>query len=366
MIPCDSSQTVLQNYLSKTEQLMNKLLNTHFSGNAKIYAVSDLGFPHDVIRIAGGFATGAFVNWTSDIPFVPIDTCVNVCSVSLFEIDEDIKCLFNSEYFDSIKMKLDTGIYISNFHRGNHFIAYLRSIINGKRYLLLHSSANEYKENFNGLYPVEGNWFFDRIKVFSDGESYIRYLDGKDAEVFYSIAAGLYKFNEIRHEFIAHVILGNHQVNTHPLHFHHYGMPLSTSVAMGCHLSNQGQTLPILTLPGENIYMIKYHHTKHESLMIKNEQFLTPHGWGKRHIGTPLIKLNLEDNIFTLDNESYEIKFGTSLRAHPNLELRDFESTSVTRKEQFLNYLSKLYEYEFVDEFEQIASWNKAGIKVWR
>lgn len=366
MIWYDSTQSVLMDYLSDTEQLMGKLLSKNFSGTARIKTVSDLGFPHDVIRIAGGFATGVFVDWTTNIPFVPVDTCVNVCSVSFFEIKDDIKHLFNDDYFNSVKRKLDNGIYISNFHRGNHFISYLNSVVDGKKYLLLHSSANEYKENFNGLYPVEGNWYFDRIKVFSDGQSYVRYIDGKDAEVFYSIAKGLYEFNEIRHEFIAHVILGEYQENVSPLHFHHYGMPTNTSIAMGCHLSTQDEISPILTLPGESLYMIKYSRVKDKSLMLSDKQFLTPHGWGKRHINTPKMALNLKDNMFTLDEQNYGIRFGTSLRSHPNLELRDFGATSLTRKENFFNYLSKLYEYEIVDEFEQIASWNKAGIKIWR
>lgn len=365
MIHYDSTQAILMNYLSDTEQLMNRLLLKNFSGVARIKTVLDLGFPHDIIRIAGGFATGVFVDWTSNKPFIPVDTCVNVCSVSFFEVKDDITHLFNDDYFDSIKNRLANGIYISNFHRGNHFIAYLNSIVDGKKYLLLHSSANEYKENYNGLYPVEHNWYFDKIKVFSDGKSYIRYLDGKDAEIFYSLAKGLYIFNEIRHEFIAHVILGEYQDNVAPLHFHHYGMPTDNSIGMGCHIINTDEISPILSLPGENLYMIKYHRAKDVSLMVNDKQFLTPHGWGKRHIGIPQMSLNMKDNIFVLDNESYEIKFGTSLRSHPNLELRDFQNDSMSRKESFFNHLSQIYEYDIVDEFKQIASWNKAGVKIW-
>ena len=366
MICYDSSQNILIDYLSGTEQLMGKLLSKKFSGSARIKTVSDLGFPHDVIRIAGGFATGVFVDWDTNMPFVPVDTCVNVCSVSFFEIKDDIKHLFCEEYVNSVKRKLDNSIYISNFHRGNHFISYLNSVTDGKKYLLLHSSANEYKDNFNGLYPVEGNWYFDRIKFFSDGQSYIRYIDGREAELFYSIAKGLYEFNETRHEFIAHVILGDYQEDVSPLHFHHYGMPTNNSIAMGCHLTTQNEILPILTLPGERVYMIKYSRVKDESLMLSDKQFLTPHGWGKRHIDIPKMVLNLKENIFSLDEQNYEIRFGTSLRSHPNLELRDFGATPLVRKENFFNYLSKLYEYKIVGEFEQIASYNKAGIKIWQ
>ena len=78
--------------------------------------------------------------------------------------------------------------------------------------------------------------------------------------------------------------------------------------------------------------MIKYSRVKDKSLMLSDKQFLTPHGWGKRHINTPKMALNLKDNMFTLDEQNYGIRFGTSLRSHPNLELRDFGATSLTRK----------------------------------
>jgi hypothetical protein len=366
MLLYDSTQVVLSQYLNNTEQLMNKLLTKEFAGVATIRVASDLGFPHDVIRIAGGFATGAYVEWTSNIPFVPVDTCVNVCTASFFEVHEDISEVFNEENLTFVKNRLAQGIYISNFHRGNHFIAYLKSINTGKRYLLLHSSANEFKENFNGLYPIEGNWYFDKIKTFSDGHSYLRYLDGREAEVFCSVAEGLYRFNEIRHEFIAHVILADHNAVYYPCHYHHYGMPTNNSVAMGCHLIQNGEIAPVLSLPGENIYMVKFISTAESSLKISESQFLTPHGWGKRHTGTPKISLDLKNNRFSLDDENYEIRFGTSLRAHPNLELRDFETNSSTRKENFFSLLSSIYNYEVTDEFEQIASWNKAGVKRWK
>lgn len=57
MVHYDETQKVLEQYLMSTEMLMNELLSEQFSGCAQIKFASDLGFPHDVIRIAGGFAT---------------------------------------------------------------------------------------------------------------------------------------------------------------------------------------------------------------------------------------------------------------------------------------------------------------------
>lgn len=66
MVHYDETQKVLEQYLMSTEMLMNELLSEQFSGCAQIKFASDLGFPHDVIRIAGGFATGAHVSWISN------------------------------------------------------------------------------------------------------------------------------------------------------------------------------------------------------------------------------------------------------------------------------------------------------------
>ena len=361
----DSTQVVLSQYLHSTEQVLNDLLSTKFSGEARIISAPDLGFPHDVIRIAGGFLTGVYVNWSTNSPFVPVDTCVNVCSVSYLEVLDDITYLFNDRHICSLETYLSKGIYLNNFNRGNHFISYVKSKLSGKHYLVLHSSANEFKENFNGLYPVRNNWFYSHLKKFSNENSYIRYLDGNDAELFYKIAEGLYNFNEIRHEFIFNVFLHDMKYTGEVSHYHHYGMPSSKSVIMGEHLIYKNEVLPILSLPGEDIYMVKFQNVKDDTLKIDDSHYISPHGWGKRHTGVPKLYLNISENKFILDEQVYEIEFGQSLRSHPNLELRDFETSNVSRKDSFFEYLNKMYTFEIVDELSQIASWNKMGIKKW-
>lgn len=364
MIHYDSTQQELQKYLNRTEETFNKLLST-YEGQASIKSSLDLGFPHDVIRIAGGFATGAYVEWNSSQPIIPVDTCVNVCSCSIFELDNDIIDIFNDATFTSINSKLQNGIYVSNFHRGNHFISYINSIITGKKYLLLHSSASEFKSNFNGLYPIKDNWFFDKIKIFTNGNSYIRYIKGKDAELFFKLAQNLIRFNENRHEFIANLFLKKVANVNNVVHHHHYFMPNENSVVMGNHIVASGQTVPILTIPGANIYMVKFLRATDALLYVDNNNFLAPHGWGKRHKQTPKINLNVNSSIFKLDDYEYNIEFGESLRSHPSLELRDFKTSDLNRKEGFLSYLNQIYEYELVDELSQIASYNKDGVVIW-
>ena len=241
----------------------------------------------------------------------------------------------------------------------------MRNEKNGKLYLLLHSSANEFKNNYNGLYPVSGNWYFDNIKTYKYNTRYIRYIEGRDAELFYMISKNLIQFNEVRHNFISHVFLADYTKIKNITHYHHYGMPTSSSIVMGGHIVNNHEIAPVLSLPGEKIFLIKFNRALEKELNINDNSFLTPHGWGKRHKTLPKIILDIEKNVFTLDNESYKIEFGTSLRAHPNLELRDFQNDEKNRIDNFFSYLYQLYDCEIVDIFNQLASINKSGVIKW-
>jgi len=348
MICYDSTQETLCMFLKETEHVFSDLLSSHeFNGCARVMPSIDLGFPHDVIRIAGGFATGAFVQWEAKTPIVPIDTCVNVCSASFYEISDSIQYFFNNEEFAKFNELLKQGIYVSNFHRGNHFISFLKSIRDGKYFLLLHSSASEFKSNYNGLYPSLQSRFREKIKTHYCNGRYIRYIAGDKAELFYKLASNLYEFNSNRHDFIADIIIGDRAKILNSSVFHHYGMPTQSSVVMGSHINKVGDVAPILTLPGKNIFMVKYNRcTKDELFISETSTFLTPHGWGKNHINTPKISFDIKTNKFFLDDESYDIEFGSSLRSHPNLQLREF-SFNKDDENYFFKYLSKNYEYSY-------------------
>ena len=179
MVYFDETQDILSGFLTETKSIFEHLLTEKFGGGqVQIVTSLDLGFPHDVIRLAGGFATGAYVHWDAKDPIIPVDTCVNDCAVSFFEIDKDIRYLFTQYYISQFESRMANTAYKLNFHRGNHFILFVRSIKTGKYYLVLHSSANEFKDNYNGLYPAETNYVHECLKVYNDCGRYIRYLDG--------------------------------------------------------------------------------------------------------------------------------------------------------------------------------------------
>lgn len=88
--------------------------------------------------------------------------------------------------------------------------------------------------------------------------------------------------------------------------------------------------------------MVNFLSAKYEDLYTDRDHFLTPHGWEKRHKGIPQMKLDIKSNKFFLDDIEYNIEFGESLRSHSNLELRDFKTDTVSRKEIFFIFISAI------------------------
>src|SRR5262245_18717740 len=85
----DALQTAIIERLRITEGLLSAAL-TKLDGvhrSAEVIAMPDLGLPQNVTRILGGFFTGALYIWDSDTPFIPVDSTLNACGVSLFGLD---------------------------------------------------------------------------------------------------------------------------------------------------------------------------------------------------------------------------------------------------------------------------------------
>ena len=168
--------------------------------------------PNNILRLAGGFATGMLVVWKCGTPIVPVDTTVNVCSSSYYEFDPislhgiSIKEFFNENKINEIinKGSKSEGLAFS-FNTGNHFLLLCKGKKNGMFYLVLHSSAKQFKDTFLGLYPKPHNWYSGYVKTYEDKSSnrYIRYLKDNEAKQFIAIARMLNRENEDIHNWFA-------------------------------------------------------------------------------------------------------------------------------------------------------------------
>jgi hypothetical protein len=357
----DPTQAYLIQVLHETEEILLEALKTlDINSKCQIIAAADLGFPHDVIRLAGGFATGCFVEWQCSEPFIPVDTTVNIDTSSVYKLEENIIDSITEETFQDLVNKLEKSSYINNFQKGNHFISFGVAIETGEPYLVIHSNEKEFKYQFNGLMPVDGNWFMDDVITYSKGARYIRFLTGRKAELFSDIAKSLEQYNIMRHRFIANFIsdfCGIKSVSD----THHYFMPSKYSVALGCFLAEPGDILPIFSAPGKNIHLYKVSSGGENSLDFINggdSKLLVPHGWGKRAKSNP--KIEWDNKNLIVNDISFPIEPLESLGKHPDLIIRDY-STNLSDSNNYFSQISSYCPGEVILTIEQKASFCRQG-----
>lgn len=354
----DFAQEFLIPYITETERIFRNALRTlDRSADCRIVGAADLCIPHDVIRLAGGFATGCFVEWSCDVPVIPVDTTVNIDTSSIFYIDEDLGGQFTPETFaDLIEVTTSGSSYVWNFNKGNHFISLARQRSDGQLALIFHSNEKEFKYQTNGLVPVPGNWFWDDIQVFRSDDRYIRLLVGANATHFASVAKMLEEFNIQRHRFFALQLCKKVSKIVGERHDHHYFMPTPSSVAMGVYVCSPGDVVPVFSKPGGAIPMFAADGGGANSV---GEKVLVPHGWGKT--SSKPLSVSLEDGRLNVNGLRFHIAPRESLGKHPDLLLRDF-SSDPTAEDGFFAKVQSFCPGRVVDVFDQIVSYSQFGV----
>lgn len=272
----DATQRALIPHIQHTQELIERAVSELNSGNggAEITIMPDLGISSNLIRMNGGFFTGMFINWESQVPFIPVDTTVNGCGVSVYLLND---IMTNEEFFKRIKYAKKRFLEFSynwNFERGNHFISY-GITDSGEPCAVFHASADEFKHSAenHSLYPEKNVWYTDDIKTIqSDSGRYLRYISGASAEKFSAVAADLSQINERRTDTSAELVFGN-CLKEKRLYISHYGMPDDHSVAIGC--SWLKGTYVLLTAMGKDIYLVDPDLKNSASKYVLN-----PHGFG--------------------------------------------------------------------------------------
>jgi len=282
----DDMQKAILPHLLMTEQLVEKAIEreTGREGHVTITAMPDLGLANNPVRMCGGFFTGMYIEWNTDIPFVPVDATVNCCGVSVFALNGRLSPVEFLAGVDRARAQAGRVGYRWNFERGNHFVI-LGQTSKGEYLAVLHASADEYKKSLPdyALYPVPGVWYEPEIKtLFSDSsDRYLRYLVKSPAIRFISIAQRLEKINQERMRTFAEWVFGDNLVSE--LNYvSHYGMPTESSIAIGCSWSPQKSVL--LTAPGRDIFLIENNEEGAAS-------WLVPHGFGAE-VPNPVISYN--------------------------------------------------------------------------
>lgn len=309
-------------------------------GEAHIFPSLDVGFPNNILRLAGGFATGMLVVWKSGTPLVPVDTTVNVCSSSYYEFDESalkgrkVSDFFNQKIIQNIinKGSVKEGLAFS-FNTGNHFILLSKSRNTGHYFLVLHSSAKQYKDTYLGLYPKPHNWYSNLIKTYQEkgSDRYIHYLKDDEALRFISIARSLNEQNRDIHNWFASEIFGDIKPIQQKT-YHHYGMPTDYSIAIGTYVVDERDVVPIFSREGYPIFLFRPSSNMWSIVLEGKTKYIIPHGWGQElrydYFAKQIQKedfkngkLSIKNGKFVLSNSQhgyYEKKFDIDYSARFN------------------------------------------------
>lgn len=365
----DDTQRKILEHLEVTSKLLSKV-GTELSETqkeSKIYAMPDLGIAQNGTRMSGGFYTGACYSWDSDVPFVPVDTTVNVCGTAIYKLKQKItvqefqKRLNNvmdnrqtylkyttthlpKQILDSIDIERADKFYW-NYNVGNHFAILAEQNDDNEelpkgQYMIVHASAIELKkDNLKyGLYPVEGNWYYNDIKtIYDDNENrYLRYIYGKKAIQFAELAGMLQKINKDRNRYFCKEVLGE-LAGEEVINLSHYGMPTSNAVCIGCQWEQEDFTL--LTAPGNDIFLVHPNLTAQNTIELSNKQItLTPHGCGVMLKNSSETIKYLDDGIL-IGNKRF--KKGESINIGNDVAVRANNMDSKHVKEHIANVLEK-------------------------
>lgn len=371
----DDTQKVLLPYLYETQQLFDKAIRKHDPNPNSfccIFPSLDLGIPNNVQRLAGGFATGMLVTWQCGIDIVPVDATVNVCTSSVFKLcNFDPKCLEDHDYWlETLQLYFDKASsekgYSFSFLSGNHFLIVAQDKENDNEYyLVLHSSANELKESYMGLYPVEGNWYAEYIKIIPGNNGrYFHYLKDEEARYFIQMAENFRNYNEQIHKYLAELINGAPFKKSEMLIKHHYYMPTENSIALGTFAEPIGEKVPLFSAPGKNIYIFEIGKDNWQVNLggNKGNVCLVPHGWGQKIDGLSNIKIEKNHLILSIGDRKESILI--SSKRHIDCAekvLRDFNDGY-----QFLRYGQRMIHGKVIKElipcFEYSLTAKKRGL----
>lgn len=327
----DQTQKALLPYIKETQNLLNQVVKDYDSSEksgAIIYPSLDLGYPNNVQRLAGGFATGMFVHWECGTDIIPVDATVNVCSSSVFKIDHfnpnqlgnNFQKYLNDEIFINAS---NTKGYSFSFESGNHFLMIAKDK-NNDYYLVLHSSANEFKNSYMGLYPIENNWYSDKIKTFRYNNRYLRYIKDKEARHFATKANHLLSYNEQIHSWLANKI-NNDSLPSESIIKHHYYMPTHSSIAIGTFVESPGTVVPMFSSVGKPVYLFRVGKDNWKISLEGEDKCLIPHGWGQQIETIKEVSVDKDRNMLFLDSKNIPVTPQERIN-HDDKHIREFNS----------------------------------------
>lgn len=356
----DPAHRFLVPYLRDSERLLRSAVTQiDPSGDAQITLAADLSFPHDVMRLCGGFATGIFVEWRCEVPFLPVDIAMNIDVSSIFLLHDDWASQLDEQDFERLRQTFASSSYVFNLDKGNHFISAGVSEHEGP-VLVVHSNEKEFKFQSNGLVPVAGNWFAEKVQEVRANGRMLRYLAGEPAARVISLARSLDEYSIERHRFVASV-LGDFAGWRGERHDIHYFMPTPQAACLGSFLCQPGDVVPIFSAPGcpIDLFQVEAGGENVVASMCDDQTWLlVPHGWGKTALAST--KIRVQSDGCAIDDRWYAAEPQVSLGKDPGLVKRVF-ATDPASPTSMTSYMKQHCPGRVVDQIHQLASYSREG-----
>lgn len=238
--------------------------------------------------------TGALYDWSCTVPIIPIDATVNTCTSSVFRLGDFDESMTNEQFesiIDTLCKKAMDNSFVFNFKSGNHFLIVAKDD-EGNYYLVLHCSETRSKASYIGLYPNSRVWYAENIKTkYNKAQTrYLRYIRGDAAVKFVDYANRFREESEEIHRYTAEEfakLIDTHVFTQDAIIKHHYGMPTSSSVAIGTFtidVYSRDRIVPVFSDLGRDIclYEVSNQQNNVYNLAGTNKNIvLVPHGWGQ-------------------------------------------------------------------------------------
>lgn len=369
----DRTQQILLPYIHETEILFTKAIKKHDqSKNSFCHIIPslDLGFPNNVQRLAGGFATGMLVTWNCGLDIIPVDATVNICTSSVYKLDNvDTQWITNPKtFYDMIKkyshIASEEKGYSFSFTTGNHFLLLAKDTASDDYYLVMHSSANELKHSYMGLYPVEGNWYSNKLKyIKGENGRYFYYLKDEDARYFTRMVKNFQKYNEQIHLWLAKKINGGNFSNDNNWMKHHYYMPTNQSIAIGTFAESIGTQVPIFSSYQQPIYIFEIGADNFQINLgeKKGKVCLVPHGWGQEIEHVTNIRVDEENMNLIISTD--EGDFTSKIKSQERIECSRKKIRQFKNGEEFLKIGDNYIHGKIVKTLLPICEYSKTALQ---
>jgi hypothetical protein len=237
--------------------------------DATFISTPDMTITRNTNRWGSGFGYGGKISWgKGDKELIILNTKPNACGMLVGGLDElpDIKDLLaKMNEMESKKIKIDGTEVTWDFYKSNHFIDLFiikpiaRIDTRFKKYaFIVHGSASEFRDDNKfgfGLYYDKSKTLYNMAEHIETPFQTFHILTDKAALEYYERYKYVDDFSKRKRRMAAEMLFGDFEEISNE---NHQGLINMNEIALGCHFSENNETIYPITLRGDlPAYLVK-------------------------------------------------------------------------------------------------------------